>query len=71
VTVGGYALLPNGDNLDPPPKNERPQPLIEKTAVVTKMTRRDAVSVLGWMASRWAVLYAAESCCCVDAGRAE
>ena len=57
MTFGGYALLPKGENLelDPPPKKERPQPLIEKAAVV-KRTRAMEVRAVGGIESRWEVL---------------
>ena len=53
MTFGGYDLLPKGENLEfDPPKKERPQPLIEKAAVVRR-TRAREVRAVGGRASRW------------------
>lgn len=52
VTFGGYALLPKGENLEfDPPKKDRPQPLIEKAAVV-KRTKAMEVRAVGGTESR-------------------
>lgn len=53
VTFGGMVLDPNGDSRWPlPPKKDRPQPLIENAAVMSRRTTLPARAVGGTL-SRW------------------